>query len=345
MSRYSSLSKLDTGFRDFPQSPAHLSATSPTSSASPRLSDRTTRHTASPGSSPVTASTRRFRRTTEAHPETETTAARGATETQKLLDHLLCRLETRREVPDELHTAAVSSRSQISSRKNRQKDSTEVTGYTAVSAAQTYSNDVPIHPAVRRKDADFPLSLGNGTQNIDETYSLLEQTRGLLILANKQQLALFSASTIIHPTPPGKTGAGRWKLDAGSFRPSISANHHDISDGVALLARLLAVLRLIISVDCRYKIHNFRPLCPPNGLSFICLDIATLIYHQGELDTQLDVAEIVVDGFYGMEEEMSVRLCQWLEGRLEELLQYTAQSGRKGTVSAGTVWTGKPLQL
>ena len=178
--------------------------------------------------------------------------------------------------------------------------------------------------------------LEDGDWDTEATYDLVEQTRGLLVLADRQKLDLFGsqslfAADISVTLVRGKRRAGRFSSITSPISPSKpSLNRHEeallqsqstsTNSGTTLLSRMLHILRTLIASDCLHRIHLFRPLCPPNALQAACIDIATYLYHKCEISTKLNVMDIVVNGYHTMGKNMTERICEWLEGRLGELL-------------------------
>lgn len=228
----------------------------------------------------------------------------------------------------------------------------------AITAAAGSSNSTDysrIHRAmapaagVGSEDYEDHIVFDEGHWDTEAAYNLVEQTRGLLVLAEKQQLDLFADTEdndvpVLDATPVKSKGrAGRFSsvspstafskgnsqaatssLDT-SFASTLYPNRASTSTipsipGPYLLERTLDVLQSLLSVDCLHRTHAFRPLCPPNALQAACLDIAAYLYQKGEIGTKVRVVGMVIDGFYGMGEGMGERVCEWLEGRMGDLL-------------------------
>jgi hypothetical protein len=202
-----------------------------------------------------------------------------------------------------------------------------------VAAQQVTHGPSPSNSAVGVGSEDFDdrIILEEGDWDTDVTFDLVEQMRDVLVLAEKQRLNLFASSDVrgtdITPVK-SKRKAGRFSSIASPIaaRPSLrddpatSPQRGTAVSGAALLERLLLVLRGLIDIDCLHRIHLFSPFRPPNALQAACLSIATFLYHKCEIQTKLQVVEMVVDGLYTMGEGMAERICQWIEGRLGELL-------------------------
>jgi hypothetical protein len=45
----------------------------------------------------------------------------------------------------------------------------------------------------------------------------------------------------------------------------------------SLLDELITILAEIIKDDCRYQVTRFRPLCPPNALQGVVLEVASIL--------------------------------------------------------------------
>ncbi|OCF56840.1 hypothetical protein L486_05695 [Kwoniella mangroviensis CBS 10435] len=325
-------------------------------------------------SSPTVDQPTRFRRptiTSKHKPSRLATNNRGLYETQKLLSHLLDKLESRDAAPDLLERAAISAREISGRNKGKSKGKVQRIGNVIAHAAHHATGGVPytsasssilsppgtatsssLGPGVMGiASEDFEdIILAEGEIDTEAIYDLVEQTRGLLVLAEKQGLDLFEDEhgggrpsipdvPVLDSTPiKNKRKAGRFSSIApsGSIKPSFSLssdktdnqkqedhhprNSHDNSiAGPVLLARMLHVLQTLLTVECLHRTHSFRPLCPPYALQAACLDIASYLYTKSGMDTKIKVVGMVVDGFYGMS-GMLEKVCEWLEGKLGELL-------------------------
>jgi len=202
-------------------------------------------------------------------------------------------------------------------------------------------------------DFEDMMALQEGDWDTEATYDLVEQTRGLLVLADRQNLNLFASSVGASPSVKaipvrGKRKAGRFSAITSPTSPSkprmgqdevplLHAEQASAISGPSLLKRILAVLRSLVLVDCLHRTPLFRPLCPPNALQAACLDIAGYLYHKCGIDTKLEVVDTIVDGFHGMGEGMVERVCEWLEGRLGELLGRLARE-RGGSSRESSDW-------
>nr|XP_019045323.1 hypothetical protein I302_05712 [Kwoniella bestiolae CBS 10118]OCF24253.1 hypothetical protein I302_05712 [Kwoniella bestiolae CBS 10118] len=337
-------------------------------------------------SSPTSDQPKRFRRptiTSKNKPSRLNTNNRGLYETQKLLSHLLDKLESREAAPDLLERAAIAAREISGKGKNKSKGKVQRIGNVIANAAHHAAGGIPPTPAsssilsplgtaTGSSSTGIAMGMGIGSEDFEDLvlaegeidteaiYNLVEQTRGLLVLADKQGLDLFEDEHGGRPSIPGvpvldstpvknKRKAGRFSSIApsGSIKPSFSlskdhnntqqeADHHPRNthtaiSGSTLLARILHILQTLLTVDCIHRTHLFRPLCPPYALQAACLDIASYLYAKSGTETKIKVVGMVVDGFYGMG-GMLERACEWLEGRLSELLTRLAKErGGPGT--------------
>ncbi|WVF68781.1 hypothetical protein IAT40_003553 [Kwoniella sp. CBS 6097] len=314
-----------------------------------------------PPPSPTAEQPKRFRRPTIAGKNRQPPRAqsnRGLYETQKLLSHLLEKLENRDQAPDLLERASLVARDASGRSKGKGKGKVQRLGHvlaaaTAHAAGPSTSTALPGHMGVPgagigvgSEDFDEKLVLDEGDFDTEAVFDLVEQTRGLLVLAEKQGLDLFTDDRgSIAPLGPvsdstpikNKRKVGRFSsvtspiASKPSFSfPTVDHHHHHDSPaprvststsvlGSTLLARVMAIMQTLLTVDCLHRTHLFRPLCPPNALQAACLDIAGYLYKKCELGTKIRVVSMVVDGFYGMGGMME-RVCEWLEGRMGELL-------------------------
>ncbi|CAD6564537.1 MAG: hypothetical protein TREMPRED_005415 [Tremellales sp. Tagirdzhanova-0007] len=311
-----------------------------TSIAIPRGAEKDYSNLIAPASPTNPSQSGRSRQTTLPQVQAALASSRGLLETQKLLAHLLGRLEARGSVPDLLDCAAIAARGASGNAKGKGR-ATRV-GQVVIAATQSGLTAVHNSAASSRTSGiesdDFEENsvLEDGDWDTEATYDLVEQTRGLLVLADRQKLDLFGsqslfAADISVTLVRGKRRAGRFSSITSPISPSKpSLNRHEeallqsqstsTNSGTTLLSRMLHILRTLIASDCLHRIHLFRPLCPPNALQAACIDIATYLYHKCEISTKLNVMDIVVNGYHTMGKNMTERICEWLEGRLGELL-------------------------
>jgi len=301
---------------------------------------------------------------------------RGLYETQKLLSHLLDRLENREAAPDLLSRAAVSAREVAGRKRAKAKGRVARIGHVVAAAAHTgfsvaqtsgaheqaRTTGAPGAPlGIGSEDAEDEILLEEGDWDTDATCDLVEQTRGLLVLADRQDLDLFATNNEVRSSSPTHVRSTNVKRKTGRFTSFASpvsprggpdqipaspttgpsgASAGTIISGQNLLDRLLAVLRGLIEVDCLHRTRAFRLLRPPAGLQMACLDIASWLYHHCGWGVKVDVVEIVTGGLYTMGRGMVERVTEWLEGRISELLDQLAQErgGRNQTEATG--WQG-----
>ncbi|KAK4689023.1 hypothetical protein P7C73_g1090, partial [Tremellales sp. Uapishka_1] len=304
--------------------------------------------------SPVspTEPSRRFRRPTISRPKQAASTNRGLYETQKLLAHLLERLENRQHAPDLLERAFISAKEASGRSNGKGKGRVGKLGQAVAAGLGVGSNgSAPSSAGVGSEDYDERLHLEEGEWDTEETFHLVEQMRGLLVLAERQQLDLFGSSSEARQAPPSPTRLRRKTGRMSSVTSPSSPSGNDLSkaeslrrsdsklvlSGPVLLSRLLTLLQSLTSIDCLHRTHLFRPLAPPYALQAACLDVATYLYHIGGLSTQLAVVETVVDGFYSMGEGMGERICAWLEGRMTSLLARLGRE-RDGKEEGKTEW-------
>ncbi|WVO14301.1 hypothetical protein L204_101933 [Cryptococcus depauperatus] len=298
--------------------------------------------------------------------------SRGLYETQKLLLHLLDKLEMREQAPDILERAAISAREISSRMKGKWKGRVVRIGQAISSAAHTVSTpglgygqgSTSAGTGIGSEDLEDQIVLEEGEWDTESTYDLVEQTRGLFSLAEKQGLDLFSDSqgmdiTTLNAAPvkikrragrfssvsPGiqkgkqtNTNAGLTTTDSSSPRASTSTVPS--VSGSYLLEKTLAVLQSLTSVDSLHPIRLFRPLLPPHAMQAACLDIASYIYRKGDEEIKIKVVSIMIDGWYSMG-KMEMRVVEWLEGRIEDLLKRLARERREPRNTEKGGWAGK----
>ncbi|WWD18729.1 hypothetical protein CI109_103183 [Kwoniella shandongensis] len=324
-----------------------------------------------PPSSPTADQPKRFRRPTltakSRTPLSSATSNRGLYETQKLLSHLLEKLENRESAPDLLDRAAINAREVSGRAKGKGKGKVQRLGHAiaavATTAAHSSGSAGPSRPSavgvgIGSEDFDDAIVLAEGEWDTEAIYDLVEKTRGLLVLAEKQNLNLFDDDgghdiPNLDSTPvKNKRRAGRFSSVTSpitsskpNFPPSPAHSRPSTSIGLSgpsLLGRMLSILQSLINIDCLHRTHLFRPLCPPNALQAACLDIAGYLYKRCDTRTKIRVVGMIVDGLYGMGQGMTERICEWLEGRLGELLRNLAKA-RGGLGKAAQVGFNDPF--
>lgn len=202
----------------------------------------------------------------------------------------------------------------------------------AVAAAamghKSHSSVSSIPPEEGDEELDLPPE---GEFDIDATYDMVEQMRNLLVLAEKQDLDLFGSSQIAAAEAARAAAKNKQKGSRFSSSPlakttSRASGNNDPFEstvtvsGPELLKRMADTVRSLLTVDCLYKTTKVRPMQPPYALQAVCLDVAAVLYHKGDLKIQLAMMEAVVDGLYSMGDVLRERVCEWLEGRLAEML-------------------------
>jgi hypothetical protein len=169
----------------------------------------------------------------------------------------------------------------------------------------------------------------------ESTFDLVDQTRGLLVLAHRQGLDLFSGDSFGRqfddylpiPTKPRKLGARLSSFASPTTTqkpifpdpPRISIGELASSDKT-LLERLFDVLQVLMHQDSLHQIQKFRLLAPPKALQAATLDIASVVYSISDLDDKVRIVEMVIASLSYMAPSRTERICEWLEGRLGDLL-------------------------
>ena len=181
----------------------------------------------------------------------------------------------------------------------------------------------------------------------ESTFDLVDQTRGLLVLAHRQKLDLFSGDTFERhfddnlplPTKPRKLGARLSSFASPTATqkstfpdpPRISIGELASSDRT-LLERLFDVLQVLMYQDSLHRIQKFRLLAPPKALQAATLDIASVVYSVSDMDDKVRIVELVISCLSYMPPSRTERICEWLEGRLAELLDKLAEERRDPSV-------------
>lgn len=285
---------------------------------------------------------------------------RGLLENRKLLAHLLDKLENRQSGPDLLQLANDKAIEGSSIRRNKDKGTIDRIGKVVVAAAHSGISvgQGPIDARHGRKDENDEdgdaHDIPSDRQSTEAVFDLIDQTRGLLVLAHRQGLDLFEDADEIRyePYTPSKPKNKGGRLSAltspiTTKRPTSprTTSHAGQQSGTVsasvLHHRLIIILREIILDDCLHQIGLFRPSRPPNALQAACLDIATLLYYAGDFSTKIQIASLVTDGLYTMPASMKDRLCLWIEGRLGELLVIVAERRGLPVVSDSASWTSE----
>ncbi|RXK35793.1 hypothetical protein M231_06931 [Tremella mesenterica] len=309
--------QIDTTFQEIPSSPIHLQPPSPTNNH------------VSPSSPQSPTTPKRFRRPTISRPKQPPRSTRGLYETQKLLSHLLDKIDYRLPAPDLLDRAALAikaiSKRDMGKGKGRATIITQAVVAVTQSSSSSSNQPGPSQVGISNEDYD-QVHLKEGEWDTEGVFELLEQTRSLLVLSDKQGLDLFTDSRISeNGLYIGKKKSGRlstspvspinsrskeqdWRIEQTSF------------SGQNLLSRMLHTLSTLTTIEGIHKVHRYRPLCPPNALQSACLDVATFLWHKCGMQIRIRVMGMVIDSMYTFGEEMIERLCEWIEGRLGELL-------------------------
>lgn len=273
------------------------------------------------------------------------TANRGQYETQKLLSHLLDRLEERPPPPDLLDRAAVDARISAGKVTGKGKSSVSHIGGAIATAAHipgksSRKPSVP-DPATVGTMPQRQINEGHGQWPSDETCELVEQVRDVLVLANDQQMDLFAPSSFSAPetAPSGHHRRGSlFSADGLVARARHSRlDSTTTMSGSSLLKRLAHTITSLLSISCVYPAKRFSLLRPPYALQALCLDVAAMLYHKGERDMQLAVIETVAEGLYSVSDAQKEKICEWLEGRLNEQLLRLAHE-RDGKISPAVEW-------
>jgi hypothetical protein len=232
-------------------------------------------------------------------------------------------------------------------RRNKAKGTMDRVGKSVVAAAHS-GISVAQGPLAGEEEEEDSV-VGPGSNRLTEAvYDLIDQTRGLLLLAHRQGLQLFRAADEIQHEPytPSKTKGKGGRLSALTSPIATRVRPADTATATparSLHRRLIEILGEIIMDDCLHQVALFRPSLPPNALQAGCLDIANFLFHTGDLLTQIEVFGMVIDGLYTMPASMTERICLWIEARLSELLDVvSAKRGLPANLSRQDV-NGEPL--
>ena len=281
-------------------------------------------------------------------------SVKGLHETRKLLSHLLDRLEERESAPDLLARAAISAREGAGLRKGKRQSKVGRIGQVVAAATHaglTVAHSHSMHHAaessaslrnvggVSSEDQEEQTTLGEGEWDTDRVCDLVEQMRSLLVLADRQGLNLFASdgqshgsSPVVRPAKgkPGRLSSFTSPVSPAKDSMAESTNSLEADAGTelghVLLDRLLSSLASLIRVDCLHTTRQFRLLRPPNSLQAVCIDIASYLYEKCELVVKVEICEIVTVALYTMGTGMTERICEWLEGRLAELLKTSTKN-------------------
>ncbi|BEJ14085.1 hypothetical protein CspHIS471_0312590 [Cutaneotrichosporon sp. HIS471] len=261
------------------------------------------------------------------------TSNRGQYESQKLLSHLLDRLEARPPPPDLLDRAALAARQASGIARAKPKHRVVAFGEAVAAATMGHNSTSSASSLPPDEDEEDLYPLQEGDWNIDSTYDMVEQMRKILVLSEQQHFDIFGAcqataaeaartasakdrrrGSRFASSPLARTGA-----DPFTFEPTATISGPD------LLRRMANAVRRLLVVDCLYKTTKFRLLQPPYALQAVCMDIAAVLYHKGNLKIQLEMMEAVVDGLYSMGDVLREKVFEWIEGRLAEMLHKLAR--------------------
>lgn len=264
-------------------------------------------------------------------------------ESRKLLAHLLDKLESRDLAPDLLDVvhARAASGTWVGG-KVKDKGTVGRLGQVMVAAAQS-GIGVGQHPSSMNgnhhgysdEEGGSEMETGLPRWDTESTYDLVDQTRGLLVLAYRQGLDLFSGEGaggrlgdhLPIPTKPRKLGAR-----LSSFASPVAAQKSTFPDpprisigetmgsDKTLLERILDVLQILMFQDSLHQLQKFRLLAPPKALQAATLDIASVVYSISDFDDKVRIVEMVIGSLSYMSPTRTERICEWLEGRLGYLL-------------------------
>jgi hypothetical protein len=184
-------------------------------------------------------------------------------------------------------------------------------------------------------EEDSQRETGLRKWDTESTFDLVDQTRGLLVLAHRQGLDLFSGDSFGRqfddhlpiPSKPRKLGARLSSFASPTAAqkptfpdpPRISIGELASSDKT-LLERLFDVLQVLMHQDSLHEIQKFRLLAPPTALQAATLDIASVVYSISDLDDKVRIVEMVIASLSYMAPSRTARICEWLQGRLGDLL-------------------------
>lgn len=261
---------------------------------------------------------------------------KGLVETRKLLAHLLDRFENREPAPDLLELANDNAKTAGVRLKDKERSTVGRMGQIVVAAAQT---GIGIGQGVQgqRRDleeGDEDVGHTDSRWNTESACHLVDQTRGLLILAQRQGLDLFAEDQSFqanHHLPlPIKTRKGRLSSltspipNAERLRLSRPADQLTLDKG--LCARLVDILATLLTADGLHTVSRFRPMLPPKALQVACLDLATVLYDLSNLSIQISIGRIIAHGARVMDRQMTDRCYQWLEVRAQDVVGIIARN-------------------
>jgi len=260
-------------------------------------------------------------------------------EAQKMLGHLLDCLESRRKGPDILSRAAAAAKDTSAAQARRKRSVAQISKVVAAATVRTTAAAGKALTGGDDDDVDEDMAAAaEGTWDTDATYDLLEKTRSLFILADTKGFDLFSASGAAAADAASKAAklaaksknrVGRFPSISGALANSTNNNTNDNTalsnvPGPTLLKRLAAVVQSLVATDCIHITTRFRLLKPPYALQTMVLDVAAYLYHKGDLEIKLMTMNAVIESLYTFGAPMRDRICQWLEGRMGELLRRLA---------------------
>lgn len=327
-------------FRDFslPLPSARRGSSSPTTPRSPSL-----------GVGELQARVRRATLRPKESQPTRLDPPKGLYESQKLLAHVLDRLEGRLRPPDLLERAAAQAKSDVRSSKEKRKSGTGVRqlGQAVVGVAQSGLQVGQAGVGAMRGisstdviDNDDHRTETSEHWDIEGTYGLLEHLRDLLLLADRQGLDLLGGNkTEIRHRGKNSQGRSSPLASPNETRGNPFQSQQDLSraQNIAMAdlrsprRRIMAILRSLISADAHYPVVSFGPLCPPKALQAASLDIATYLHHSSGMAGKCDLVEVMVNALYTFEGGMLERLYLWLEGRVGDMLAILASQSDNST--------------
>jgi hypothetical protein len=181
----------------------------------------------------------------------------------------------------------------------------------------------------RPEEDDLKDRHATGLWDTEAACDLVDQTRGLLILAQRQGLDLFAGDGAFRadqhlplPTKPKKKGGRLSSFALPIIKPEpprLVRLADQLAPSKGLHTRLVDILASLLTTDGLHTVQRFRPLLPPKALQVACLDLATVLYEISDLSVKIDIGRIVAAGTRIMDQQMTDRALQWLEGRLQDV--------------------------
>ncbi|KAF9454513.1 hypothetical protein P691DRAFT_770412 [Macrolepiota fuliginosa MF-IS2] len=160
----------------------------------------------------------------------------------------------------------------------------------------------------------------------DATFSLMIQLQEILVMTLEQRWDIFadngsSQNPLMSSDNSNKLSSSPFRRSRSSFynsgrksrSPSPSRkNQVFVSE---LLALCISILASVVAEDCRYQTASPRPLCPPNALQAVTLNVAQVLLHINTHNSRIisQIALALIPAFSTFEKTMYPRIISFFD--------------------------------